>query len=185
MSRSIDKNIYYTILRLFSKKGPTFTTDDLARELSTSKRTIYTLFKNKKDLINKTIDFIFIDIKKSDQLILTNKSLSLEEKVDQFFKNIPTMYNVGLLLKHGDDLRKYDPSLWQKVNNHLDTIWDDLFLVLEKEISHLQLIILKTMLDETLRRILNQDFIDENKITFEDTMLELGHVILYGFVKNK
>ncbi|UTR13789.1 TetR/AcrR family transcriptional regulator [Salipaludibacillus sp. LMS25] len=185
MSKSIDKNIYYTILRLFSKKGPTFTTDDLARELSTSKRTIYTLFKNKKDLINKTIDFIFIDIKKRDHHILTNESLSLEEKVEHFFKNIPTMYNVGLLLKHGDNLKKYDPSLWRKVNDYLDNVWDDLFSLLEKRISHVQLILLQTMLKETMKQLLTQDPITNNKITFEDTMEELGNIILYGVIRDK
>ena len=45
--------------RQFDKKGIKFTMDDLARSLGMSKKTIYTVFEDKKSIMIDTIDRFF------------------------------------------------------------------------------------------------------------------------------
>ncbi|MBQ9273027.1 MAG: helix-turn-helix transcriptional regulator, partial [Mogibacterium sp.] len=47
--------------RLFDKKGIKFTMDDLARSLGMSKKTIYTVFEDKRSIMTETIDRFFDD----------------------------------------------------------------------------------------------------------------------------
>jgi AcrR family transcriptional regulator len=62
----MEKNLYIKTLKLIGNKGIRFTTEDLAKELGTSKRTIYAYFASKHELIEKTIDFVFSEIVASD-----------------------------------------------------------------------------------------------------------------------
>ena len=47
--------------KLFNEKGIRFTMDDLARSLAMSKKTIYTVFKDKRSIMTETIDRFFDD----------------------------------------------------------------------------------------------------------------------------
>ena len=68
-------------MRVYYKKGARFTMDDLAAELSMSKKTIYTVFRDKKTLLYDMVDFAFDQIKESEAAILGNNSLGIEEKL--------------------------------------------------------------------------------------------------------
>lgn len=73
------KNILDATLRVFDQKGLKFTMDDLAKELSISKKTIYTVYDDKEALFLAMVDYIFDSIKESEQMILTDPSLSVVE----------------------------------------------------------------------------------------------------------
>lgn len=65
----MDNRVYLKILKCFGAKGTRFTTEDLTRELGTSKRTVYAYFSSKDEMIEKTIDFVFSQIIQSDTAI--------------------------------------------------------------------------------------------------------------------
>ena len=46
-------------MAVYKKKGMRFTMDDLAKEMSRSKKTIYTVFRDKKHLFLEEVDFFF------------------------------------------------------------------------------------------------------------------------------
>ena len=79
-TEGLQKNILDATLRVFDKKGLKFTMDDLAKELSISKKTIYTVYDDKEALFLAMVDYIFDSIKESEQMILTDPSLSVVEK---------------------------------------------------------------------------------------------------------
>ena len=156
----MEKNIYLKTLKLFAGKGSRFTTEDLARELGTSKRTIYSYFSTKDEIIEKTIEFVFSEIIRSDAEILENNELTLQEKIKLYFNNIPDAYNLGSIIRHMDDLQRYYPYLWEKVNNHLNTIWDAVIQLIKQgikngELEEIDTVILKLMLNETLKKLLD------------------------------
>ena len=80
-TEGLQKSILDATLRVFDKKGLKFTMDDLAKELSISKKTIYTVYDDKEALFLATVDYIFDSIKESEQMILTDPSLSVVEKL--------------------------------------------------------------------------------------------------------
>ena len=78
----LQKNILDATLRVFDRKGLKFTMDDLAKELSISKKTIYTVYDDKEALFLAMVDYIFDSIKESEQMILTDPALrELVEKL--------------------------------------------------------------------------------------------------------
>ena len=76
-TEGLQKNILDATLRVFDQKGLKFTMDDLAKELSISKKTIYTVYDDKEALFLAMVDYIFDSIKESEQMILTDPSLRL------------------------------------------------------------------------------------------------------------
>lgn len=186
----MEKKIYLKTLKLFASNGSRFTTEDLARELGTSKRTIYSYFSTKDEIIEKTIDFVFSEIIKSDTEILENNNLTLQEKIKLYFNNIPNAYNLGSIIRHMDDLQRYYPYLWERVNNHLNTIWDTLIRLIDQGIKNGELevintVILKLMLNETLKKLLDYRFLAKNQVSFDSGLKAINNIILYGLIKRK
>jgi len=87
--------------------------DDIARELTVSKKTIYKHFKHKKDLVNQIFELTISEEKKSciqcyegdDNAI--RKMINLSKFVSSNHKEM----NPAVLF----DLRKYYPSIWKKL----------------------------------------------------------------------
>ena len=102
-TEGLQKNILDATLRVFDQKGLKFTMDDLAKELSISKKTIYTVYDDKEALFLAMVDYIFDSIKESEQMILTDPSLSVVEKLHRILGVLPEGYQ-------NIDLRKFPPG---------------------------------------------------------------------------
>ena len=63
-------------LKAFNQKGLKFTMDDLAGILGMSKKTIYTVFRDKESLFLAMVDYLFDSIKESERQVLENEKLS-------------------------------------------------------------------------------------------------------------
>ena len=55
----LQKKILEGTLVVFNKKGLKFTMDDLAGQLGISKKTIYTVFRDKEELFLEMVDYLF------------------------------------------------------------------------------------------------------------------------------
>ena len=112
MERQTDKEILLeTALNLYSKYGVrSVTMEDISRELGMSKKTIYQLVEDKKDLVSKVVAhdsslsdrmmdrFKGTEINAIDQLIEVNSFMHTTRK-----KHSPTFYY---------DLKKYHPKIF-------------------------------------------------------------------------
>ena len=58
-ANELKESILRGTIQVFNKKGLKFTMDDIARELSISKKTIYTVFTDKGALVLQMVDYIF------------------------------------------------------------------------------------------------------------------------------
>lgn len=184
----MEKEIYFKTLKLIGSKGIRFTTEDLAAELATSKRTIYTYFSGKDELIEKTIDFVFEEIRNSDKAIIDDKTMSINDKVALYFKNMPEAYNLSSIIRHMDELKRHYPGLWEKVNRELDGLWDGLIDLLEEgveknEIQPVNTVILRLMINETMKKILDHEFYVNNHFSLESALESLSDIILFGVIK--
>ncbi len=75
--------------KLFNEKGIRFTMDDLARSLAMSKKTIYTVFEDKRSIMTETIDRFFDDALTAEEMILNDDSLSLPLRSWKLFNPFP------------------------------------------------------------------------------------------------
>ena len=113
-TEGLQKNILDATLRVFDQKGLKFTMDDLAKELSISKKTIYTVYDDKEALFLAMVDYIFDSIKESEQMILTDPSLSVVEKLHRILGVLPEGYQ-NIDLRKLYSLRDKYPKIYQKV----------------------------------------------------------------------
>ncbi|MEO3946283.1 TetR/AcrR family transcriptional regulator [Gorillibacterium sp. CAU 1737] len=188
MTANRDDHVYLTLLTLFESKGTRFTTEDLARELATSKRTIYTHFTGKEDMIDQTIDYVFADMMKADEEILQNPNLPIAEKLKKILCGAPDAYSIGSITRHAVDLRRHYPDLWAKVERNLDSLWNPLIQLVEEgvqagELREVNPVILRLMVKETLNRLLDYEYMTKNQITFESGIQAMGDILLLGLLK--
>ena len=54
-------------IKAFNEKGLKFTMDDVAKILGMSKKTIYTVFRDKESMFLAMVDYMFDSIKESEQ----------------------------------------------------------------------------------------------------------------------
>ena len=120
---ALQKNILDATLRVFDRKGLKFTMDDLAKELSISKKTIYTVYDDKEALFLAMVDYIFDSIKESEQMILTDPALGTIEKLHRILGVLPEGYQ-NIDLRKLYSLRDKYPKIYHKVELRLETGWD-------------------------------------------------------------
>ena len=91
------EKIIDTAIEEFTKHGSKFTMSDVAKELGISKKTIYTIFESKQDVLVGIADRYARDFTDMREAIEQDDSLDTLEKLERLFCAIPTKYyNIGL-----------------------------------------------------------------------------------------
>ena len=85
----MNERILEGALNVFKAKGPKFTMDDLATEMKMSKKTIYTVFRDKNELMCEMLDYAFDLIKEAEDKIYYDDSLSTIEKIRGILAVLP------------------------------------------------------------------------------------------------
>ena len=85
--------IYEATIEEFREKGFKFTMDDMARRLGVSKKTIYQVVRDKESLFFDTATYIYEQIKKSEQAVMDDDSLTTVEKIKSILIAMPDSYS--------------------------------------------------------------------------------------------
>jgi len=102
---------------LFKKYGiKSVTMDDVSRELGISKKTLYTFFRDKSDLVEQVLKLEFEEKSCSLKESMANKTNALEELFEYYKVQIKMLSSQKLNFLY--DLKKYYPSLFEKFNFH-------------------------------------------------------------------
>ena len=83
------EKILQATIQAFNQKGLKFTMDDIASILAMSKKTIYTIFKDKNTLFMEMVDYLFDTIKESESEIIEDNTLSTIEKIRRILGVMP------------------------------------------------------------------------------------------------
>lgn len=118
-------------MTVYKKRGIKFTMDDLAKEMSRSKKTIYTVFRDKKHLFLEEVDYFFDKIKKREQEIVDDPDLSIEEKLRGVLSVMPenfTEVDFPAIYTFKD---KY-PAVFNRIEERLESGWETTYALLDK-----------------------------------------------------
>ena len=89
----MDLDMKIKILRntitVFNRKGLKLTMDDIAEQMGISKKTIYKYYDSKEDIFDNIVDYIFDDIKRTEQEILNEDGLELQDRVRRLLAAFP------------------------------------------------------------------------------------------------
>ena len=83
------ENILQGTIKAFNQKGLKFTMDDIAGILSISKKTIYTVFKDKEELFLAMVDYLFDNNKVSVRQVMEDQGLVSLEKLRRLRRVLP------------------------------------------------------------------------------------------------
>ena len=91
------EKIIDTAIEEFTKNGLKFTMNDVAKALGISKKTIYTVFESKQEVLVAIADRYAGDFTEMREEIERDGSLDTLEKLERLFCALPTKYyNIGL-----------------------------------------------------------------------------------------
>ena len=171
-------------IRAFNRKGLKFTMDDVAKELSMSKKTIYTVFRDKESLCFAMVDYLFDSIKESEQRVLNDESLDTLEKIRKVLGVIPEGYR-EIDFRQLYLLREKYPAIYQRVEERLETGWENTIALLEQGmregvVRKVDIPIVKMMMEAAIEQFFQRDILLQNGITYMDALDEVVGILVDG-----
>ena len=171
-------------LEVFNQKGMKFTMDDIATSLYMSKKTIYTVFKNKEDLFLSMVDYLFDGIKESEREVLSSTDLGTLQKIKTVLGVMPESYR-QIDFSRLYLLRDNYPTIYAKVEQRLETGWESIIALLEQGmeegvIRRVSIPIVKMMLEASLEQFFQRDILVRNGLGYADAVEEVVRVIVDG-----
>lgn len=170
----------------FKEKGLKFTMDDVAHQLNISKKTIYTVYKDKEALYLAMVDFLFDSIKESEQKVLEDESLSTVDKIRRIMGVMPDGY-LEFDFHELYELRDKYPLIYHRVEKRLETGWEATIELIHKGMEEgvirpVKIPILKMMMESALEQFFQRDILIRNHISYNDGLKEIVEILTDGIV---
>ena len=143
---------------MIEERGISFRMDDLAKSITISKRTLYEQFHSKHEIVETILVHGAEEFYRQHENIVKNKSLTLEEVLDQYFKvrsNLYAAFNGESFI----EIFLAIPQLQETLKTLFKKDWDLLkdYLVRQQEqgyiAQHVDIDIIIMMLQGAVRRI--------------------------------
>lgn len=174
---------------VFNAGGIRFTMDDLAKHLGMSKKTIYTVFRDKKELLLAMVDHLFDAVKAAEQSIFEDSSKTTVEKLRLVLAVLPEAYrdvDFGRLYM----LRDKYPAIYHQVEYRLESGWESTIELMEKGMKEgvirpVPIPLVKLMLEASLEQFFQRDILIRNGISYKDALEEVVNILLVGIVEHK
>jgi AcrR family transcriptional regulator len=186
----LKEKIIEAAFRAYKQKGLKFTMDDLAKDLSISKKTIYTIFDDKNSLIDELVDKVFQAVKECEDEVIHNDSLDTLGKVKGILAALPDILKdvdiSGLYV-----LRDKYPTTYRKVQMHLETGWEQTISILNQGVEEgvlrpFNVALFKLMYEATLESFFTRDFLSVNHLEYHDALNQIVDIMVEGIaVKQK
>lgn len=173
-------------IKAFNEKGLKFTMDDVAKILGISKKTIYTVFRDKESMFFTMVDYMFDSIKESERQILADEGLTTLEKIRKILAVIPEGYR-DIDFRHLYLLKDKYPAIYAQVENRLENGWETTIALIEQGIEEgvirpVKIPIVKMMLEAALEQFFQRDILLRNEISYMDALDEVVAILVDGIV---
>ena len=173
-------------IKVFNKKGLKFTMDDIASELSMSKKTIYTVFKDKETMFYQMVDYCFDNIKRSEEQVINDDSLSTVEKIRRILCVLPEGYK-DIDFRQLYLLKEKYPKIYFKVEERLENGWESTISLInqgveEGSIRPVKIQVFKTMMEATIEQFFQRDILIANQISYQEALDEVVNILVDGIV---
>lgn len=184
MQSQLEEKILIAAIEEFGKKGLKFTMDDIAKNLSISKKTMYHVFDNKEAMLLALADYCFADIKKSERAIVEDPNLDVVDKIEQILVVLPEKYqNIGLSNLY--QLSEKYPNIYSRVSAYLSTDWDATNALIEQGVAEgkirpIALPVLQAMVESTIQKFFADSILVEHGISYEEALHEMIQIIIHG-----
>ena len=159
--------------------------NDVAKELGISKKTIYTIFESKQDVLVGIADRYARDFTDMREAIEQDDSLDTLEKLERLFCAIPTKYyNIGLS-RLFEVARKY-PKQYRYLMEAVNQGWILAEQYLERGVREgkirkdISVPVIMAMIRGTVTCFTESDILYKNGLTYEQGKEEMVQIIMKG-----
>lgn len=171
-------------VKAFNEKGLKFTMDDVAKILGMSKKTIYTVFRDKESMFLAMVDYMFDSIKESERRIVEDEKLTTKQKIRAILGVIPEGYR-DVDFRQLYLLKDKYPAIYKQVERRLETGWETTIALLEQGmeegvIRRVDIPIVKMMLEATLEQFFQRDVLIQNQISYMKALDEVVEILVDG-----
>lgn len=171
-------------VKAFNEKGLKFTMDDVAKILGMSKKTIYTVFRDKESMFLAMVDYMFDSIKESERRIVEDEKLTTKQKIRAILGVIPEGYR-DVDFRQLYLLKDKYPAIYKQVERRLETGWETTIALLEQGmeegvIQRVDIPIVKMMLEATLEQFFQRDVLIQNQISYMKALDEVVEILVDG-----
>ena len=155
---TVKEKILAAAATMIEERGISFRMDDLAKVLTISKRTLYEQFRSKHEIVETILVHGAEDFYRQHENIINNRSFTLEEVLDQYFRVRSNLYAAF----NGESFKEIFlaiPQLQETMTTLFKKDWDLLksYLVQQQEQGtigpHVDIDIIIMMLQGAVRRI--------------------------------
>ena len=188
MTAELKERIVDVAIEEFTLMGLKFTMNDIARQLGISKKTIYTIFDSKKDVLEGIADRYSADFRRMQEDIEADRSLNNKQKFERI------LLASGEVLQHRSEpnlraVRQVSEAVqishgrgehgWQIAEKYLrDGIRCGEF----KEVS---VPVFMSMVRGTVERFMQSSVLYDNGMTYEQGKQEMVRILMKGIEANE
>ncbi|MBE5997308.1 MAG: TetR/AcrR family transcriptional regulator [Lachnospiraceae bacterium] len=171
---------------LFNSKGIKFTMDDLAHSLGMSKKTIYTVFPDKKSLMIDTIDRFFDAAMEDELKVAATPGAGPVEKLRLVLGTIPKRYEIYDLRKLYVLKEKY-PMVYKHWKKRREEYWQGAESLLrqgmdEGLIRPVMIPVFRSMFQASIEQFFQKDILVKNDISYKDAVAEVAMILVDGII---
>lgn len=179
---SNQKKILHEAIIQFNSQGVNFKLDDIASALKMSKKTLYKYYESKEALLSAIIDSLFAEIKRKEHEVYEDHSLSNVERLISLLAVYPDfeVFNYHQI----PALKKVYPDLYERVDQHLESIWDETFSLLSICIASGEIKPIEPQIFKILFLGLYKQLLLEESHEPEKLMRTCIETIIYGMIQN-
>lgn len=186
-SEAVKIRILEATIGVFNRKGLKFTMDDIAHELNMSKKTIYTVFRDKESMFFAMVDYCFDRIKDSEEAVLKEAGLGTEERLKRLLGVLPDGYR-DIDFRQLYTLKDRYPKIYQKVEERLESGWEKTIALIRQGIQEgvfreVRIPILKVMFESTVEHFFQRETLIDNGISYQEALDEVVAMLMEGIIK--
>jgi AcrR family transcriptional regulator len=172
------------VIEEFNDKGLKFTMDDIAKRLGISKRTLYTVVRDKEALFIEAVDCVFGAIKQSEREIAEDTSLDIVEKLKRILIVLPRKYKT-IDFRRLYELKSRFPRIYAKIEDRLETEWEPTFQIMEQamaegRIRKVNLPVFQSIISGTIEYYLSRRVLIDSEITYEAALKQMLDILFDG-----
>ena len=185
----LKEKIIDAVIEEFNDKGLKFTMDDIAKRLGISKRTLYTVVRDKEALFLEAVDTVFSAIKQSEREIVADDTLDLLEKLKRILIVMPERYRT-IDFRQLYDLKSKFPRIYAKIENRLETDWDATVQIMDQAMEEgvirpISLPVFQAMFTGTIEYYLSRSLLLDSAITYEAAVREMLDILIHGVMRQE
>ena len=172
-------------LNVFKTKGLKFTMDDLSAEMKMSKKTIYTIFDDKNELLCDMVDYAFDLIKAAEDKIY-DSDLDTVEKLRGVLGVLPENY-AGFDFRTLYQFKDKYPKAYEKLSKRLDSGWDKTIELMKKgraegSLRDVDFDIFKLTYEASVERLLVTNVLEKKGMDYQQAFAELVNILVDGII---